>query len=101
MDKNFPQSKDFELSLLLKPDPEFKDLREYMDQYIKQALKKFEMSQEVYDQLYWQLTQDIAVAARRYLQNDRSKNDYKFSTYYSRYLKDRLNGSIGLTKKAD
>ena len=89
--KEFPQNKEYELSLLLKADPEFKELRAYLDAYIKLALDKFEMSQETHDSLYRKLHGDIPVAAGKYLHNEASKKDYTFSAYFSWYVSERLN----------
>jgi hypothetical protein len=97
--RKFPQTKEYELSLLLAGDPEFKELREYIDAFIKAALKKFEMTQSEYNELYTQLTADIRIAAERFLNYQGEKKEYKFSTYYSWYLSERLNKSVGIKRK--
>ena len=97
--KEFPQNKEYELSLLLKADPEFKELREYLDAYIELALDKFEMSQETHDSLSLELHGYIPVAAAKYLQNEASKKDYKFSAYFSWYVSEHLNKNSSLKRK--
>jgi hypothetical protein len=99
--KEFPKDKEYELSLLLKADPEFRELSEYLDVYIKLVLGKFEMPQEIFERLYLELHGDIPVAAEKYLQSDARKKDYKFSTYFSWYISERLNKQKELRRKAE
>ncbi len=99
-EKSFPQDKEYELSLLLNADGEFKELNDYLDAYIKIALGGFEMPQETYNTLYRELREDIHIAAERYLRSDAREKDYKFSTYFSWYVSERLNKNSDLKRKA-
>src|ERR1035437_7781811 len=99
MPKKFPQSKEYELMLVQSPDPEKRELREYLDQYIKRALAKFEMTKTTYAELHGQLIEDINVAAERFLKNRDDTEQYKFSTYFSWYLKERLNKNSAIRRK--
>jgi hypothetical protein len=99
MPRTFPQSKEYELTLVQSPDPKKRELREYLDQYIKRALAKFEMTKKTYAQLHGQLIKDIKVAAERFLKNRDGTEQYKFSTYFSWYLKERLNRNSAIRRK--
>lgn len=96
----FPQDKEFELSLLLKSNHDFKEMVEYLDTYIKLVLDRFEMSQETYRALYQELINDVPIAAEKYLQSHGRKKEYKFSAYFSWYASERINRTLGLKRKA-
>ncbi|HEV2693333.1 MAG TPA: hypothetical protein VG347_10605 [Verrucomicrobiae bacterium] len=95
----FPQNKEYELSLLLDPAPGFKKLKEYLDSYIKLALDKFVLSQDTYDRICLELHEDISVAADKYLKSKSREKSYKFSTYFSWYLSERVNKIHGIKRK--
>ncbi|HEV2694765.1 MAG TPA: hypothetical protein VG347_17855 [Verrucomicrobiae bacterium] len=95
----FPQDKEYELSLLLKTEGNFKALDNYLDAYIKTALDGFEMPQHIHDALYRELHEDVPVAAERYLKSDAREKDYKFSTYFSWYVSERLNKNSEIKRK--
>src|SRR5258707_10048198 len=98
-EKDFPRDKEYELSLLLKPDPERKELRAYLGPYIKLVLNRFEMPAAAYERLYRELDNDVLIAAERYLLSPAREADYKFSAYFSWYVSDRLNAIPELTPK--
>lgn len=102
MTKNeFPQDKEYELSLLLDPAPNFQKLTEYLDGFIKTALGKFELSEETYNALYHALRADIPVAAERYLKSKSREKDYKFSAYFSWYISEWMKKIPGLKRKVN
>lgn len=88
--KPFPQSREYELELLKASAPEFERLREYLEPYLRRILDTFECTQETYDQLYYGLVADIKIAAEKYLTHRTGKEDYKFSSYYSWFVGERL-----------
>ncbi len=85
-----PQSKEYEIALLQKGDPEFKELKEHLIPLIKSALNHFIMSKETYNQLYKEILEDVSVAAKRFLKSGRQDKDYKFSAYYTWYISQRI-----------
>ena len=92
MKKEFkPESRKYEILLLQKNDPEFKELKKYLEPYIKDILAHFSMTQKTYNILYKQLMDDIPVAAEHFLNGKSMDADYKFSTYFGWYISERLN----------
>ena len=90
-DKQFkPQSKEYEVSLIKTNDSDVKKMKEYVITLIKSALGHFLMSKETYNKLYKEMMSDILVAAERFLKSGGQDKDYKFSTYYSWYISQRI-----------
>lgn len=99
--KPFPQNKKYELSLLTGPQSDFRALETYIEQYIKIALGHFELTPKLYNQLLKDLRDDIAIAAKQYLESPARDADYTFSTYFSWFVSERLNKIKGLKRKAE
>jgi len=93
MNKKFQsQSREYEINLLQKGDPEFEDMVEYLKPLVEDALARFSMPRQVYNQLYKDIMNDIPIAVERFLKSEKSMNsDYKFSVYFSWYISERVN----------
>jgi len=94
MKKKFQsKSREYEIMLLQKGDPEFKDMVEYLKPLIEDVLARFSMPQEIYDKLYEGMVKDIPIAAERFLGGGSLEAGYKFSTYFSWYISEWINNT--------
>ena len=77
--------------LLLHDTANFSRTQHYLEPLIDDALSKFEFTSAQQRSLRRELLADIAVAARRFLNSSKSTEaDYKFCTYFSWYIAQRI-----------
>jgi hypothetical protein len=94
-----PRERAEELSLLLDDDTRFTKTKQYLDNLIMDALDHFDLSTEQLIKLREELSNDIPVAAKRFLGSEKSMSaTYKFSTYFTWYIADRVNRIEGLQR---
>jgi DNA-directed RNA polymerase sigma subunit (sigma70/sigma32) len=90
-----------ELKILLNDNADFSETKQYLDSLIKDALERFQLSDEQLIQLHHELLEEVSVAARRFLSSKTSMNaDYKFSTYFTWYIAERVNRIEGLKRRS-
>jgi hypothetical protein len=86
-----PLTKQEELALLRNDDEQFSKTASYLDGLIRSALDRFSFSTAVFRRIHKALLRDVAVAARRFLDNPKNINSsYRFSTYFTWYISERL-----------
>lgn len=91
--KFIPKSKMAEFKMLLADDDSYTQTKTYLAPRIELALNKFEFSDEAHKDLVNKLEQDIEIAAKRFLKNKKNWETlpYRFSTYFSWYIAQRVN----------
>lgn len=94
-----PKSREDELSILLNDDPDFRNTKNYLDALILAALNRFEFSLKKRNQLRKELLQEVPVAAERFLSGDQNQRDFKFSTYFTWYIAQKINKQPNLKRK--
>ena len=80
-------------------DPLFMQTKEYLKPLIWTAINTFELPEETQTKLFWELVNDVPIAAQRFLEHNGLKKDYKFSTYFSWYIGQRINKIKHLKRK--
>ena len=83
--------------IVLNDDVDFSKTKEYLDPLILVALNKFKskLSKEKSETLHNQLLNDIPIAAKRFIANkDKENREFKFSTYFSWYIAQRINPEV-------
>ncbi|MDQ3808069.1 MAG: hypothetical protein M3298_07880 [Thermoproteota archaeon] len=87
-----PQDRAEELDLLINDDDEFAKTKQYLGNLIADALNRFDLHTDQLTELHQQLLDDVPVAAKRFLGSEKSMNaSYKFSTYFTWYIAERVN----------
>ncbi len=77
-----------EFLLVTSDDSDYSQTKEYLLPLIRQALK--EHGGDSIEALEGLLLSDVPVAARRFIANHHQTPGYKFSTYFSWYISQRL-----------
>ena len=95
---SFPQDREYEYSLIVKDSPSFDKIQEYLLPYIDQVLDDFDMPRETIATLKEDITKDVKIAAKRFLENP-NKEKIKFSTYFSWYIHERIDSTPDVKKK--
>lgn len=94
-----PREREEELDILLSDDEQFNKTKQYLDSLILDVLSRFNLSDEKVAQLHQQLLDDVPVAARRFLDSEQSMSaTYKFCTYFTWYIAERVNRIEGLQR---
>jgi len=88
-----------ERKIVSNDDPLFMQTKEYLKPLIWTAINAFKLSKENKTKLFWELVNDVPIAAQRFLENDGLKKDYKFSAYFGWYIGQRINKIKGLKRK--
>jgi len=88
-----------ERKIVSNDDPLFIQTKEYLKPLIWTAMNTFKLSKETKTKLFWELVNDVPIAAKRFLENNGLKKDYKFSTYFGWYIGQRINKIKGLKIK--
>jgi hypothetical protein len=97
-----PLEREQELLILLNDDDSFTNTKHYLDALILQALSHFKFTREQHDTLHHQLVNDVPLAASRFLNNERNIDaDFKFCTYFTWYISERINKIEGLQRRFD
>jgi hypothetical protein len=100
MSKKFiPQNIDQEQKLVLNDDEFFTQTKNYLKPLILSSIDLFDLSENAANELFWKTMNDIPIAAKRFLGRNKTKKDYKFSTYFSWYIKERINKIKPLKRK--
>lgn len=95
-----PRGLSEELQLLLSDESDFSNTTRYIGGLIDQVLARFVMTPEQRGEIRVALIMDIPVAAHRYLRTKRDiSGAYPFSTYFTWYISERVNGANLLKKK--
>ena len=87
-----------EYKIISTDDEFFAKSKEYMKPYLLDALETFEMDEKTKTEVFWALTNDIPIAAKRYLEDKNIDKGYKFSTYFGWYIGQRINKIRGLKR---
>lgn len=94
-----PKTKHEEFELLLQNN-EFSELKKYLSPLILGALKKFSFKKQKLDRIYNELINDVPIAVSRYLGNKKNiESDYKFSTYFTWYISERIKKNLSFWQK--
>jgi len=93
------KDKDEEINILLHDDFNFTATQDYLNDLIIDILNRYNLPEDIYNRMHQELLSDIPVAAKRFLENDRKNEEYKFSTYFGWYIGQRLNPEISWYKK--
>jgi hypothetical protein len=93
-----------EYKLIVDDDKEFfMQTKEYLKPLILSILSYFELRPEIKTKLFWECVNDVPFAAKKYLENKntKSKRDYKFSTYFTWFISQRINKIKHLKRKRE
>lgn len=89
-----------QIRILLSDDESFSTTKEYLKPLILKSLSHFELTGAQHQSLLNQLLGDVRIAANRYLGTDRHIDaDYKFSTYFTWYIAQRINKTQNLKRR--
>ncbi len=95
-----PRERAGELDLLLNDDIQFSRTKQYLDDLVTDALNRFDLREDQFTELRQQLLNDVPIAAERFLGSEKSMNaTYRFSTYFTWYIAERVNGIEGLQRR--
>ena len=83
-----------ELQLLRTDNQAFERTRQYLLPLIESALSNSELDQEQRPWLIEQLLSDVPLAARRFLANHNRTRSYRFATYFTWYIAERLRRGV-------
>jgi len=102
MEKNFaPLEREEEQRLLASDDFEFEKTRRYLAPLITDALTLFSFSQTDYESLRKELLSTVPIAAKRFLENPANLTAaYKFSTYFTWYISQAIDGYFHIRRAA-
>lgn len=84
------KSAEEEFALLRGDDSTFTNTRRYLGDLMSDVLEHFSIPYNDYKQLQHDLTNDITIAARRFLSNPRNDKRRRFNMYFSWYILQRL-----------
>lgn len=88
-----------EREIVLNDDAFFMQTKEYLKPFILSAINLFILPEETKTKIFWELVNDVPIAAQRFLKNDGHKKNYKFSTYFGWYIAQRINKIKNLKRK--
>lgn len=94
-----PRSVKDEVAILRSDIKNFRATRLYLRPLIDQVLIRSKLAKEVQANLRATLDRDVTLAAQRFL-SAREKKRYRFSTYFTWYIKTRLEQAAKLDKAA-
>jgi hypothetical protein len=98
--KFIPLEREGELKLLKNDGTAFSQTKQYLDPLIIQSLNRFELSEKRVNNLHEQLLCDVPRAAKTFMNSKKSMDDsFKFCTYFTWYIGERINKIPDLTRK--
>ena len=94
-----PKTVKEERKIVSNDDPFFMQTKEYLKPLIWTAINYFKLPEKIQTDLFWELVNDVPVAAQRFLEHNGLKKDYKFSAYFGWYIGQRINKIKHLKRK--
>jgi hypothetical protein len=85
-----PLSRREEIILLLSDDHDFTSTQLYLMPLIVQAVNRLTLSDRNSRQFRNALLADVSVAAQRFLRSRSDKTTYRFATYFTWYIQERV-----------
>lgn len=84
-----------EYSLISGDDDNFTQTKRYLEPLISQTINHYQLPTEVCHKLNRDLLFiDIPIAAKRFIANKEKNEDFKFSTYFTWYIAQRINPEL-------
>ncbi len=97
--KFIPKSAKEEQRILLNDNEFFAQTKKYLKPLILSSINLFDLSEDVATELFWKITNDIPIAARRFLEHNEPQRSYRFSTYFGWYIGQKINKIKKLKRK--
>lgn len=88
-----------ENELIKNDDPFFIKTKIYLKPLIISALNHFDLTKDLRNKLLEQIVEDIPVAVKKYLKYKNNEKKYKFCTYFTWYIAQRINAVKDLKRK--